>query len=220
MFSMNFLGGTFSRPFATRVLAGFAGLGLVGCAAIVCAFLTGCQATQPGKAGENKMFALKLPAPQAFIQRSPESNPGPFEQQFRLDTGETNLTRRTEFEQPLRIRAQSRDRLLLKFDLAGWPEALRPLARAWVAIGATNTFTTEVNVSLNFIQNGAGVTTPLNNRISIDDLALMGCDFLARDGDVTVEIENAGLPRDVDYTLHAIVYVPRQVDPEVSQAKP
>ena len=41
----------------------------------------------------------------------------------------------------------------------------------------------------------------------------MGCDFPVKDGDVTMEIEDAGLPRDVDYTLHAIIYVPQKVDP-------
>jgi hypothetical protein len=110
--------------------------------------------------------------------------------------------------------------LLLKFDLSDWPEALRPLARAWVAIGATNTFTTEVNVNLNFSQNGIAMTTPLNNRTSLNNIDLIGCDFLVNNGDVAVKIENAGLPRDVDYTLHVIVYVPRKVDPNYSAAKP
>jgi hypothetical protein len=194
---------------------------LVTCATIiVCAFLTGCRTTQADRTGDSKIFTPKLPTPQAFAQGSPASNPGTFEQQFRIDTGETNLTRRAEFEQPLRIKAQSKNSLLLKFDLSDWPEALRPLARAWVAIGATNTFTTEVNVNLNFSQNGIAMTTPLNNRTSLNNIDLIGCDFLVNNGDVAVKIENAGLPRDVDYTLHVIVYVPRKVDPNYSAAKP
>ena len=104
--------------------------------------------------------------------------------------------------------------MLLKFNLSDWPEPLRPLARLWVGIGASNSFTTEVTINLNFSQNGTGVSTGLNNLTAIDNVALMGCDFAMQDGDVTVEVENRGLPRDVDYKLRAIVYVPGKVDPE------
>jgi len=78
----------------------------------------------------------------------------------------------------------------------------------WVGIGASNAFTTEISINLNFTQNGTGISTPLNNLFSIDGIAIIGCKFSVQDGDVTVGIENHGLPRDVDYALHAIVYAP------------
>jgi hypothetical protein len=195
-------------------LAGFSLL--AGFALMFC----GCQTTPTCCVGAGKTFALKLAAPQADSHNLSSAKPGPFEQQFRLDTGETNATRRAEFDQPLRIKGQSKTSLVLKFDLSSWPENLRPLARVWVAVGATNTFTTEVNVSLNFSQNGTGVSVPLNNRISIGNMALMGCDFLVNDGEVMVGMENAGQPRAVDFTLHAIIYVPHKIDPDCVPAKP
>jgi len=201
----------------TRV-ARWANSSLMGCLALFLGtWLTGCQTAATNNCSEGKIFALKLAAPQTD---SPNLSPRPFEQQFRLDTGETNATRRTEFDQPLRIQGQSKTSLLLKFDLSSWPDNLRPLARAWVAVGATNTFTTEVNINLTFSQNGADVNVPLNTRISIGNIALMGCDFLVNDGAVTVGMENAGQPRAVDFTLHVMVYVPRKTDPDCAPAKP
>jgi len=209
---------TFSKLLGNRGFAGFASQRLAVCAAmIVCGLVAGCRTPGTTRDGNHRTFQQKLPAPREFAQGSSSLQPGPFEQQFRLDTRETNTTRRAEMDQHLRVKGQSKDALLLKFDLSRWPETLRPLARAWLGIGATNTFTTEVNINLNFSQNGTGVNVPLNNRISINNIALMGCDFLVKDGNVTVEIENAGLPRDVDYTLHAIIYVPRKADPNCSR---
>jgi hypothetical protein len=190
-----------SLPFNTAMRC----LGLV-----LCAFLSGCGTN---RVEPTRLFAPKLPPPQPFVARTADGRPGPFEQQFRIDTGQTNLTPRSETAWPLRIKSNHKDRVLLRFDLSAWPESLRPAARLWIGIGASNAFTTEVIVNLSFSQNGVGVTVPLNNSIAIDDVALMGCDFAVQDGDVTVDIDNHGLARDVDYTLHAIVYVPKKLDP-------
>ena len=173
--------------------------------------LAGCAAP---KSAAPEVLSLQPAPPREFATDALTDRPDPFEQQFRIDTGESRLTRRTDIVHPRRVRANSRDRMLLKFNLSDWPEPLRPLARLWVGIGASNSFTTEVTINLNFSQNGTGVSTGLNNLTAIDNVALMGCDFAMQDGDVTVEVENRGLPRDVDYKLRAIVYVPGKVDPE------
>jgi hypothetical protein len=173
-------------------------------------FHGGCAAPQPDA---SEAIALKLAAPREFAFESATDHAGPFEKQFRIDTSETHLTRRTVTEQSRRIQANSKDRMRLKFDLSEWPESLRPSARLWVGIGASNAFTTEVTINLVFTQNGTGVSTGLNNLTSIDGVALMGCDFALQDGEVTVEIENRGLPRDVDYKLHTITYVPKKLEP-------
>ena len=166
----------------------------------------GCQSRpiDSGAGSGSVLLAPPLPEPRAHGGAAP----GPFEQQFRVDTGQIALTRRTEFEQSRRVRGQSRDRLEFRFDLSRWPQELRPLARAWIAVGATNSFTTELTVTLTFTQDGTSMTTPLNNRISVDNVALMGCDFAVKDGPVILEIENAGMSRDLDYRLHTIIYVP------------
>jgi hypothetical protein len=184
---------------------------IVSVAAIV---LAGCRTSRTDAPAP---IALKLAPPHEFAAEASADHPGPFEKQFRIDTGETRLTRRTDTDQSRCIAANSKDRLLLKFDLSDWPEPLRPLARLWVGIGASNAFTTEVTINLTFIQNGTGVSTGLNNLTSIDGVALMGSDFAKQDGEVTVEIENRGLPRDVDYKLHPIVYVPKKLDPMQSR---
>lgn len=160
------------------------------------------------------VFNEKLPPPHAFAPDPSATKLSPFEQQFRLDTGETNSTRRAEIEHRLCVKGQSKDTLLLKVDLSEWPEAWKPLAQVWVGIGAPGEFTREVNVNLTFSQRGAGVSAPLNNFISIDGLALLGANLPVKNGDITVEVENAGLPRDVNYILHAIVYVPRTGNPD------
>jgi hypothetical protein len=178
----------------------------LGTALIACASLTSCR-TAPLEPHET--IIRKLPPLREFTA----ATPGPFEQQFRIDTGETNLTRRSEFEQTRKLRGQSKERLLLRIDLSDWPEPLRSPARLWIGIGAPNSFTTEVTINLTFTQNGAGISTGLNNSINIDGVALMGCNFAVSDGDVTIDLENLGLSRDVDYTLHVIVYVPGKADP-------
>ncbi len=176
---------------------------------LACTFLAGCHTV---KSDAPKTFVPKLPPPLPLATNA-ALRVSPFEQQFRIDTGETNSTLQAEFDRPLRIQGQSKDRLLLRPDLSAWPEALRKQARIWVGIGAASSFTTEVNVTLTFPQNGAAVTMPLNNMISIDGMTLLGCDFSTPDGDVAVEIQNEGIPRDVDYTLHAIAYVPWKPKP-------
>ena len=201
----------YRNPATSSTVAGLFIATLALCPAVILPGLfTGCSAGRVNVPAP-KMLLWKSAAPQPFAKGAPRDV---FERQFRLDTGRKDSTPRAEFNQSLRIRAQSRDRLQLHFDLSAWPEPLQPSARLWVCVGAANDFTTEVNVNLSFSQNGAGVFLPLNNSTAIDGVALMGCDFAARDGDVTIEIENQGMPRDVDCTLRAILYVP-----ETSEAR-
>ncbi|MBC8096649.1 MAG: hypothetical protein H7Y43_12640 [Akkermansiaceae bacterium] len=183
---------------------------ILSLAALLCGLLAGCRSpqVQTPSASQPRIFQEKLPSPREFNLNA--RTHGVFEKQFQADIGETNALLLSVFEKNLTVKGQSEDVLLLNFDLSEWPESSRREAHLWVCIGASNAFTTEVNVNLNFSQNGTGVTAPLNNQIAIDDMALVGCDFAMQDGEVTVKIENSGMPRDVDYTLHAIAYLPRK----------
>src|SRR5689334_3330299 len=124
---------------------------VIAVAAIVStAFLSGCQTS---KDAAPIPFVQKLPPPRPFNAKA--STPlSPFEQQCRLDTGETSRTRRSELDWPLRIEANSKYRYFLRFDLSAWPADLRPDARLWVSVGASNSFTTDVAVNLTFSQGG------------------------------------------------------------------
>jgi len=178
----------------------------------------GCRTSEMPPRDVHLNLQQQFSAPQELKHKA--SAFAPFEQQFGRDTGETNSTRRAEMDWRLRVRGQSQNTMVLKFDLTRWPDQLKPLARAWVAIGATNTFSTQVNINLNFSQNGIGMTSPLNDRISINNFDLMRADFAVKDGDVTVKIANAGQPCDLNYALHATIYVPFKIDPKGFAAKP
>jgi hypothetical protein len=167
----------------------------------------GCHTPNRAAADVPKRIQLKLPSPKP-LEAAMTRHLSAFEQQFQKDTGQTNSTPRSEFDRTLRIKGQSKDQLALHCDLSAWPEAQRKDARLWVGIGAPDSFTMEVNMTLTFTQNGIGITTPLNNLINIDGMALMGCDFAVQDGDVTIEIRNEGLPRAMDYRLHTTAYIP------------
>jgi hypothetical protein len=193
---------------------------IVCMAMILCGAFAGCethQAAQNQTALHNRTFTQKLPAPKEVTF---DANLNPFEKQFRIDTGETNLTRRSEVDQSVRIDELAKDRLLFKFDFSAWPQSLRPLARLWVAVGASSAIATDGTLGLTFSQNGIGVFKELNYAYNVDGTILMGSDFAVKDGEVAVQIENRTHLSNLHYTLHAIVYVPRKAGPVFSAAKP
>lgn len=168
----------------------------------VVGLVVGCQTPTTGW---DLTFDQKLPAPR--------ETPGAFEKQFRKDTGETDLTRRAEVYRAMEIKGKAIDRLRLRFDLSVWPEPLKSTARLWVAVGGTNVITIDGPLRLTFSQSGTGVSTLLENKVSVDGVDLMGCDFAVKDGEVTVAIDNRGHAHPVKYSLHAIVYAPRKLNP-------
>lgn len=157
--------------------------------------------------------AEKIPAPFALSNAAPETPPGIFEQQFRTDTGENSLTRRTEIDRSIPLKVGARERLVFKFDLASWPESLRPHARLWVAVSAPATITTEGPLHVGFSQGGVGLSAGLDYTYHRDGFILMGCDYAVRDGEVAVTIDNLNHLGDVPCGLHAIIYVPRKLEP-------
>ena len=100
---------------------------IVCMAMILCGAFAGCethQAAQNQTALHNRTFTQKLPAPKEVTF---DANLNPFEKQFRIDTGETNLTRRSEVDQSVRIDELAKDRLLFKFELFGMAAILETL---------------------------------------------------------------------------------------------
>jgi len=187
---------------------------VIVCVAIMLGGLAaGCvtnRATQNPTVACNRTFTQKLPAPKGIAFGA---NLSPFEKQFRIDTGGTNLTRRAEVERTMRIKALGKNRLLFKFNLSAWPQSLSPLARLWIAVGASSAITTDGTLKLTFSKNGVVMSTELNNAYNVDGTILMGDDFAVKNGEVVVEIENRTHLSNLHYTLHAVVYVPSNVDP-------
>ena len=101
------------------------------------------------------------------------------------------LTRRAEFDRTIALGAtSSQSHLRFDFDLSAWPEDLRPQARMWIAVGTTNAISTDGDLWLTFSQSGAGMTTGLNDTYDVDGTMVLGCDYAATNGEVTVAIKN------------------------------
>ncbi len=170
-------------------------------------------------AGEDRMLLdQKIAAPRARTSAAPETAIGIFEKQFRIDTDETAATRRTDIERPVKLAVQAKVRLVLKFDLSDWPEQLRSRARIWVAVGAPDEITTEGPLGLAFSQNGVGMATDLNSTFNVDGVMVMGCDYAVSDGEITVGIDSRTHSREIDCTVHVIIYVSGKSDPAPSTA--
>jgi hypothetical protein len=162
---------------------------------------------------EHLTFDQKLSAPQKF---SPAGGylENVFEKVFRTDTGETNLTRRTEFDRTISLGAtDSTSHLRFDFDLSAWPKDLRPQARMWIAVGTTNAISTDGDLRLTFSQSGAGMTTGLNDTYNVDGTMVLGCDYAATNGEVTVAIKNRTDVTGLPCSIHATVYLPAKRDP-------
>lgn len=167
-------------------------------------------------------FDQKLPPPQPCSPATPVSHSGNvFEQVFRKDTGETALTRRAEFDRTIALGAtSSQSHLRFDFDLSAWPEDLRPQARMWIAVGATNAISTDGDLLLAFLQNGAGMTTGLNNTYDVGGTMVLGCDYAATNGEVSVVIKNRTDLTGIPCSIHATVYLPAKRDPANSPKHP
>ena len=180
--------------------------------------ITVCICVASGTAGETWTFDQKLSPPKIFSTGGTEST---FEKQFRKDTGESSSTRRVEFERTVPLGAAfSKNTLHFKFSLSEWPADLRPLARMWVAVGATNTISAEGTLSLAFSQGNVGMATELNDTYNVDGTMVLGCDFSVKAGEVIVEIENRTHLADIHCSIHTCVYVPGKLDSAASERHP
>ena len=173
-----------------------------------------CQAADTG--GSGGTFDQRLSAPQKFVPPAAGSQAeGTFEKQFETDTGETALTRRAGIDRTIPLGGVlATNRLRFKFDLSAWPADLRPLARMWVAVGAASAISNDGTLGLNFSQAGIGMSTELNNTYTVDGTMILGCDYAVKDGEVTLEVVNRTHLTDSRCMIHAIVYVPRKLDPQ------
>ena len=132
----------------------------------------------------------------------------PFEKQFVGDTGATNRPRAEIFRRFELGALPAKSDLTFRFKLNRWPKASQSAARLWVAIGATNTISTDGSLGLSFLQNGNGMSTDLNNSYNVDGTMVLGSDFAFTNGIITVEIQNKTHLPNVAFTVCAIAYLP------------
>lgn len=157
-------------------------------------------------ADRSLMFEQKLSAPQKC---STSAAITPFDKQFSKDTGATEKTLRTVFTQVLPLGdMHSTEHIVCKFDLSDWPAKLRSQARLWIAIGAPATISTAGVLNLTFSQNGCGMSTALNNNYNLEGMMILGSDYLLKDGEVTVDVENGTPLTNTACTLYVVGYVP------------
>lgn len=150
-------------------------------------------------------FDDKLAAPWKSIAHADN----PFEKQFVHDIAAPAVARVTEFSHAVVLdKSLAKNRMTFKFNLSGWPEKMQRSARLWIAVGATNAISTDGGLRLSFFQNGAGMTTDLNNAYNVDGLMVLGSDYAVTNGEITVSVVNKTSLSKVNFSVCAIAYVP------------